>query len=260
LVEVSGISTLSLAEIWHDGCLASASDEAAFSDLSIKELNLPSAADLQDVEPSSLGDVSDNSLVVAQDLSESRLASLTRCPFGGIYEFDSPLDIDHLRGMLKSTGPTSLVMSLTSQTAFKRQMARQYSQFLSARVTLSEKAETELAIVLQEAVANAILHGNLEVESAAFQSGLDGLQDQYDLVEERLADPVRASRRVGLSTHWTSEKIVMEVVNEGPGYEPRPRTPTPSDAPRRGMSLIESLTEEMVIDQNGRRITFKIGR
>ena len=141
-----------------------------------------------------------------------------------------------------------------------RQMARHYSKFLLTRVTLSEQSETDYAIVLQEAVANAILHGNLEVESASIPSGLSGLQDQYDLIEKRLSDDVLASRRVGLTARWTTEELVTEVVNEGPGYEPRPRNPEPANAPRRGMALIESLTERMVIDQNGRRITFKIKR
>ena len=55
----------------------------------------------------------------------------------------------------------------------------------------------DYAIVLQEAVANAILQGNLEVESASMPSGLSGLQDQYDLIEKRLSDTVLASWRIG---------------------------------------------------------------
>ena len=254
------ISTLSQAEIWHDGCLTSITDNKAFADLPLNALKFPDLPDRQEFTLPEFGEGADQSLVVTQDLSEILLASLTGSHFGGIYEFDSPLNTDHLRDVVKSTGPTSLVMNLTSRTAFVRQMARHYSKFLLPRVTLTEQSEMDYAIVLQEAVANAILHGNLEVESASIPSGLSGLQDQYDLIEKRLSDDVLASRRVGLTARWTTEELVTEVVNKGPGYEPRPRNPEPANAPRRGMALIESLTERMVIDQNGRRITFKIKR
>ena len=73
-------------------------------------------------------------------------------------------------------------MDLTSRTAFVRQMARHYSKFLLPRVTLTEQSEMDYAIVLQEAVANAILQGNLEVEIRVHTVRSERIE-QYDLIE-----------------------------------------------------------------------------
>jgi CheY-like chemotaxis protein len=120
-----------------------------------------------------------------------------------------------------------------------------------------ESAQIHVAVALQEALMNAIEHGNLEVDSS--------LRDQagaaYDnLVRTRRTEPPFADRRVHVSVCETRSEAIYKIRDEGPGFDPS-TLPDPTDPANlerisgRGLLLIRTFMDEVTHGAQGREIT-----
>ncbi len=81
----------------------------------------------------------------------------------------------------------------------------------------TEADRLRIGMAINEAVTNAIIHGNLEVDS--------GLKDEdeelfYHLTAERQFQSPYAERRVRLDAEFTDDRIIVAVTDQGPGFDP----------------------------------------
>ncbi|MHB1557231.1 MAG: response regulator [Isosphaeraceae bacterium] len=114
-----------------------------------------------------------------------------------------------------------------------------------------------VAIALQEALANALYHGNLECSSDLRQ------EDErvfYRLANDRLAIEPYRSRRIHLELRINRGESRIEIRDEGPGFDvSRLDKPfDPEDLLRiggRGMLLIRSFLDEVIHNETGNQIT-----
>jgi CheY-like chemotaxis protein len=117
---------------------------------------------------------------------------------------------------------------------------------------------------LEEALLNAMYHGNLEIgrkELAAVRSELDDhMLDR--LIEERCKDPKISDRRILTVAHITKEEARFVIRDEGRGFDPK-NVGSESTSDRfasghdRGMILIRSLMDEVRFNKTGNELVIR---
>ena len=115
-----------------------------------------------------------------------------------------------------------------------------------------------VATALDEALQNAILHGNLEV-SSKLREGEDGSAFQA-LVKQRRHESPFTDRRTHVRAIVTSDSAEFVIRDEGPGFDPKaipdPTDPKYFDRPcGRGLWLIHAFMDEVRHNEQGNEIT-----
>jgi CheY-like chemotaxis protein len=120
--------------------------------------------------------------------------------------------------------------------------------------------ETDLvrvAVALREALSNAIIHGNLQVDS--------GLRDKdeaayYRQIDERREQEPYRSRNVSVVAEESRSEAVYVIKDEGPGFDCS-NLPDPTDPANlervsgRGLLLIRTFMDEVSFNEKGNEIT-----
>ena len=114
-----------------------------------------------------------------------------------------------------------------------------------------------VSVALQEALANALYHGNLEVSSDLRQADES---EFYRLAEERRTQFPFRDRRIFLHSRFEKESILFTVRDEGPGYDTSTTAEVsdPEDMLRiggRGFLLIRTFMDEVTQNEKGNVIT-----
>jgi CheY-like chemotaxis protein/anti-sigma regulatory factor (Ser/Thr protein kinase) len=131
------------------------------------------------------------------------------------------------------------------------------------QMRLSDDADlTRVGVALEEALANAMYHGNLEVGSE-----LRGLDDDayHATVRQRREQPPYCNRRIFVRVELSSEKAVFSVRDEGPGFDasslPDPTDPANLEkASGRGVLLMQTFMDEVSYNEMGNTVTLTKNR
>ncbi|MGQ9372035.1 ATP-binding protein, partial [Azospirillum sp. A39] len=134
-------------------------------------------------------------------------------------------------------------------------LAARLAAALAARHPPAGPRGGDLELALHEAVANAIIHGNLQVESVQ-DAGVAALDRFSAALAARLADPAFAGRRVVVRAWLEARGVVVEVADDGAGFTaPPPRHP--AAAAGRGLALIGAVASAHELLDGGRRIRMR---
>jgi len=133
-------------------------------------------------------------------------------------------------------------------------MVNHVTQIIKARVPdLGGNDLMRLGLALQEALLNALYHGNLEVSSDIREvSGAEYLR----VAQERSTLPPYSERKVRLKVHVDAEAIRMVIEDEGQGFD-LAKVPDPTDpenllkASGRGLHLIGTIMDEVLHSSGG---------
>jgi CheY-like chemotaxis protein len=117
--------------------------------------------------------------------------------------------------------------------------------------------QLQVGVALQEALYNALFHGNLEVDSELRQED-ERLFDA--LADERRAQEPFSLRRIRVHVQLDREKAQFVVADDGPGFDPSiiNRPVQPEDLNRiggRGLLLIRTFMDEVSFNSAGNKIT-----
>jgi hypothetical protein len=129
-------------------------------------------------------------------------------------------------------------------------------ELLSALRMFPRHEERRIGIALQEAIVNAMVHGNLEI-SSDFRE--ESSPDYERLIKERLAIPKFARRRVRLRGQFETHQIQFKVSDEGPGFDPA-AVPDPTDPDNlmkcsgRGLLMMRHFMDEVVYNAEGNEV------
>ena len=120
-----------------------------------------------------------------------------------------------------------------------------------------------VAMALDEALQNAMLHGNLEVSSRLREG--DDANAFYALASERRLQSPFKERRVHVRALLTPEMGEITIADEGPGFDPGkipdPTDPAYLDRPcGRGLWLIHAFIDEVRHNPAGNEITMILRR
>lgn len=112
-------------------------------------------------------------------------------------------------------------------------------------------------VALQEALTNACLHGNLEVDSALRE--IDHRQ-YYDLAKERMTATPYSQRRIYVTARYKLDSAEFCIRDEGPGFNraalPDPTDPSNIERPcGRGLLLMQTFMDEVTYNAAGNEVT-----
>lgn len=116
---------------------------------------------------------------------------------------------------------------------------------------------TRTGIALEEALLNAIYHGNLEVSSELREQGDAAF---HALAAERRRSPPYRDRRVRVAARVSPRRAAFVVADEGPGFDVA-KLPDPTDLEHvlrpcgRGILLMRAFMSEVRYNETGNRVT-----
>lgn len=121
---------------------------------------------------------------------------------------------------------------------------------------LSDEDRIRARIALEEAILNAIIHGNLEVSSTLREREDDAFEQA---IAERRGDPRYGRRRVILRMEGNGKRIRWVIRDEGPGFDVS-KVPDPCSSDRihlasgRGMLLMRSFMDRVTYNSWGNQV------
>lgn len=189
-------------------------------------------------------------VMVRERLTMDDLANAVVAPWVGALELD--VAGTHAVGACfrRHLAESGVGLSLRSDTAYSSEIAPLFVHAVLNRVLNADNDDFGLEFVVQEMVANAVLHGNLKVGGVDAE-GAEGLMAFAERIDAALADPALASRRVQLSASLVGDRLEVAVEDDGDGFDqtsthPNPRRP-------HGLTLLEGMVSDLRIEEGGRR-------
>jgi len=129
------------------------------------------------------------------------------------------LGVGDVAASLRLAQSSSIFVSLTTVSAYRLQLPHRVVQALDPRQPTRGERGYDMELALQEAISNAVIHGNLSVQSLENPS-LTALERFSCEVESRLADPELACQRLKVAARLGDSGIAIDVIDQGPGFTP----------------------------------------
>jgi DNA-binding response OmpR family regulator len=185
-------------------------------------------------------------LVFLEQSIRSALTSLRQSEVDqGIYNF---VTVDCVRYEMTSAQAASIRMPLVLADRLHR-VGR-----------ISQNTKLEMTLAFQEALANSLDHGNLELKSEWKEVLDEDYIDKYSIVKrERLQDPKYASRKLVIETSYDQQHFMITIKDEGAGFlvgnEKVIKKNTESlCAYGRGMAIMFVSMDEVIYSERGTQI------
>jgi len=144
-----------------------------------------------------------------------------------------------------------------SDTALVPHVIARFQETMSQFGLADENQLMQVSIALDEALVNAIIHGNLEVTSDL--RSIDDGKPYYELITKRQEEAPYQTRQVYVSIAADREQCSFVIRDEGPGFNPH-SIPDPTDPANletiggRGLMLITAFMDEVKHNESGNEI------
>lgn len=132
-----------------------------------------------------------------------------------------------------------------------------YFHAAAARLALSEGVDRiQIGVALEEALCNALYHGNLELASELRDRDFE---EYYRQAKHRAGEPPYRDRRIDVEVKVTPVEIRFRVRDEGSGFDPA-QVPDPMDPDRlqresgRGILLMRTFMDEVRFNPTGNEV------
>lgn len=155
--------------------------------------------------------------------------------------------------------PSGLLVRVSTALALCRDVAGPISAALCQRLPQARPAANDLRAALQEAIGNAVMHGNLAMDSG-LRSRRDGLAAFAHMMETRTKDPDLSRRAVTMAAKWNARALVVTVEDCGCGFDHRAHAahaPALTAHSGRGLAQIRAVCGRMNLLSKGRRISMR---
>ncbi len=199
------------------------------------------------------GRVAGRVVVLADDAESLDPPTLWEPPYVGWIEA-GVLDDQPLAEAIARSHGTDFYAFLTTAGANALHLAGRLVAAVARVHPLPDEVRDDIELALHEAISNAVVHGNLQVE------GMKGLSvaalDRFSSdLAARLADPGFAMRQLEVTARLEAGRLVLEVADEGSGFTREDRGP--AGASGRGLELIAAIAEAYELLDGGRRIRMR---
>jgi len=159
--------------------------------------------------------------------------------------------------LMRSMIHSESVFVLGNNPAMIGPLVNYLQQGISAMGLCSEIENTRIGVALDEALVNAMHHGNLELDSALRRDDLDGY---HRLIDERRRQMPYRDRRIHVSAVLDRHRATFVVRDEGSGFDPDvlPDPTEPANLARphgRGVLLIRTFMDEVIYNDVGNEVT-----
>ncbi|KIZ47558.1 hypothetical protein OO17_03745 [Rhodopseudomonas palustris] len=149
-----------------------------------------------------------------------------------------------------------LGLVLTTRSAYRCMVAKPFVDAIAERIELSADVRERAHTALQEAVMNAVLHGNLGLDSA-LRDDLAGMDKTHATIEELLLTPQVALSALRIDAIWNSHHLIIIVRDSGNGFD-RKQLPTSEEwmasghiGSGRGLMILEAFCDRLALLRGG---------
>ncbi len=145
---------------------------------------------------------------------------------------------------------------LPNDRSLARTLRSQLQSLAIEAGVVSASGAARFGVAVEEALTNAIIHGNLEV-SSKLRDNDDGKYER--LIEERLRQPKYADRRVRVMAGLYDEAMEITIADDGPGFNVA-GLPDPTDPENmlrshgRGVILMRTFMDEVFFSPRGNQV------
>lgn len=151
-----------------------------------------------------------------------------------------------------------LVLSLSTATAYAVDTMGLVSEAMRQSFHVRSELDTQLIeICLAEAISNAVIHGNLQIDGR-LRATAEGFESFRQTMLQRLADPVKSRRRVEIClVPLGSGMLTIAVSDQGAGFdlaEKLTQAPAANAKSGRGLNLIRKAARSVVAEDCGRTL------
>lgn len=162
-----------------------------------------------------------------------------------------------VKQLAKYTVETTLTLSLENDESIVPDVIARLERSMNELDIFDEGERMQVAMALDEALLNAMIHGNLEVSSELRQSD-DGAPYQ-ELIKKRKSQSPYQERRVRVKMYATPEGVEFVIADEGPGFDcAKVADPTDPDHLEqiggRGLFMIDAFMDEVRHNRCGNEI------
>ena len=163
----------------------------------------------------------------------------------------------HQQQLLERLSHTESSFVLDNNRTVIPALIQHVQEYLTRLQLCDQNERIRIGVALEEALLNAILHGNLEASSELRQVDED---NYYRLAEERRRQPPYRDRKVHFTFKLTRSEAVVSIQDDGPGFD-MSSLPDPTDPENlvkvggRGLLLIRTFMDEVTFNEKGNQIT-----
>lgn len=204
----------------------------------------------RDPLPETNGDVV---VVVKSGMTEDLFARLMEKPFRACLEDGEDMeDMAEEPRLAITAAENSLYFWLTTATAFRISTEHHVCTALETRGGLSAARRGDVETALQEALTNALIHGNLGLAST-MRDDFQHYARFCTLLETRL-QACEGQRRVEIAATWKDGWLEVSVMDHGEGFAETEKTKTPAAGGviLHGLGIIRSLASAVTFADAGR--------
>ncbi len=184
---------------------------------------------------------------------EDQAASYFALPYSAWIEVAALADQPILE-LVERAVAASFYASFTTITANRLNLAGQILVAIAAQRPLSEVCRDNIELALHEALCNALLHGNLQMDGIGDLS-VDALERFSRNLMHRIADHDLANRRIDIICEIDTVSVTIDVSDQGGGYIPKPITEPKASG--RGFELIAASCLSYQVLDGGRRVSMR---
>lgn len=167
---------------------------------------------------------------------------------------DSSTSKENYQALISTAEDMRFNFKLPNDLALIHPMIGMIQRMASGMQVLDSDACTRLGIAVDEAVSNAMLHGNLELSDDAMDYIRSHLHDHEPLepVETRRSEKPYCDRYVHVGCLITKEGIKLAVRDDGKGFA---LASAEQAGVKRGLTLIQNLVDKAAYNEAGNEIT-----
>ncbi|MGD9639091.1 MAG: SpoIIE family protein phosphatase [Alphaproteobacteria bacterium] len=150
-----------------------------------------------------------------------------------------------------------IFLALSTKTAYNTDLINIIPNIIKAKTKLSDENKDKLKQILAEIIPNAIIHGNLNVNSLK-GNDLESFKNYHNLIKERLENKKYADKFIIIKLFWNKGFLLCSVLDEGQGHNKTFEMPDLTSSSGRGLFIVSSLSDATWFDFGGRGICFSL--
>jgi anti-sigma regulatory factor (Ser/Thr protein kinase) len=148
---------------------------------------------------------------------------------------------------------------VTTRSAYRHSIVKAFVNAMENRASLSKDLRVRLYSAVQEALMNAVLHGNLRIDSD-LRGNLDGLLAAQDAIESKLNLPEIARSKIRVEAIWNASVLNVMIRDSGRGYDHENADECPASADRasgRGIAILQAFSDRVAVLNGGTTVNLE---
>lgn len=180
-----------------------------------------------------------------ETLNEALAPPATECVEAGV------LDERHDDVVCTQPEPGHLSLVVTTRSAYRHSIVKSFINAMQSRTELSEDMRIRVYSAVQEALMNAVLHGNLKIDSD-LRGSLEGLMAAEAAIESRLNMPDVSRASIRMDAIWNASTLHVVIRDSGGGYDQSAmRQTSDDDASGRGLAILQAFSDSVAVLNGG---------